>query len=462
MDNLYYSVHPFKNEVQSSFSFNEKTIKNAIRRIYEKKFNPVSEIEEGIFNETWNIFNQATDEGFGFRTYTDPDFDFYQKLRYNNAVFAAFRTHRFQNDMAAQLLDKDGKLKPFDQFEKDVQPIADHNVHQWLRTEYDTAVIRAHQAADWEQFRQVKDILPNLRWMPTTSINPDLIHKQYWSIRLTLPQDHPFWNHHRPGDRWNCKCSLEATDDAVTTESNVPKEKDKPDKGLDNNPGKDARIFSDTHPYIEHSNKGAEKAVDKFLKQQAIYTIDGKKQIPVLNGKNMQINQIVADVEKDIRMNKGFETGIVIDKNGKILVDKRGKSFSVEFSEEECKLMKDSIMTHNHPRGWKYEENKMGRIGSSFSGEDLMLAVSRDVAEIRAVTPNYTFVMRRPEKGWGVSLDDFRAAYNMENKKLKDEFAKRISKGTLTIEQANATHFHVLSKRISKKYNWEYVKGRTR
>jgi hypothetical protein len=37
--------------------------------------------------------------------------------------------------------------------------IADHQVYQWLQTEYDTAVIRAHQAADWKQFEREKDIL---------------------------------------------------------------------------------------------------------------------------------------------------------------------------------------------------------------------------------------------------------------------------------------------------------------
>jgi hypothetical protein len=39
----------------------------------------------------------------------------------------------------------------------------------------------------------------------------------------------------------------------------------KPDKGLDNNPGKDAKLFSDTHPYVENAYKGAEKAVKDFI-----------------------------------------------------------------------------------------------------------------------------------------------------------------------------------------------------
>jgi hypothetical protein len=271
MNNLYYQTHPFKNEVNTGFRFDEETVKAAIRRIYEKKFNPLTEIDEDVFNETWSLFNRATDEGFGIPDYGDPDYDFYQQIRYNNAVFSAFRTHRLQNDIAAGLLDENGKLKSFEQFSNDVQTITDHNVKHWLRTEYDTAILRAHQAADWVQFGKAKDILPNLRWMPTTSITPDLIHRRYWEAELTLPQEHPFWTKHRPGDRWNCKCSLEATDDPVKGKHVLDDDgQPEPDKGLDNNPGIDAKLFSDTHPYIENAYKGAEKAVGDFIEKNIL------------------------------------------------------------------------------------------------------------------------------------------------------------------------------------------------
>jgi len=259
-------------------------LKAAIRRIYEKKFNVSTDIEEGIFNETWNIFNKAVDEGFGAKTYSDPDFNFYQELRYNNAVFSAFLTHRLQNDIAAQLLDENGKLKSFNKFAEDVAPITDHNVKHWLRTEYDTAVLRAHQAADWRQFAEVADVLPNLRWMPTTSVKPDKVHRTYWEAKLTLPQTHPFWNEHRPGDRWNCKCYLEATDDPVTG-THVIEDKNQPEpaKGLDNNPGEDGKIFSDTHPYIENAYKGAEKAVDRFISEKILPLDDFSKTEDMFN-----------------------------------------------------------------------------------------------------------------------------------------------------------------------------------
>lgn len=40
-----------------------------------------------------------------------------------------------------------------------------------------------------------------------------------------------------------------------------------PHAGLDNNPCKDGRLFSDTHPYIAGAYKGAKKVVERFVKQ---------------------------------------------------------------------------------------------------------------------------------------------------------------------------------------------------
>jgi len=205
MQNLYYA----KGVSSSSMSFDDELLKKALKRIYEKEFNPITGIEENLFNEFLSTLNTALDKGFGTPAVNDRDYDFYQALRRNNAVFSAFKVHRMQNDIAAKLLDENGDLKPFNRFANDVQSITDHQCRKWLKTEYDTAIIRAHQAADWKQFEREADILPNLEWVKSTSIHPGEDHIIYWG--LVLPIHHPFWKEHRPGDRWNCKCSLRST-----------------------------------------------------------------------------------------------------------------------------------------------------------------------------------------------------------------------------------------------------------
>lgn len=251
----------------SGFAFDDEMMKRALKNIYSKEFHPMTDIEENLFSETWKAMNEATDKGFGIRQSSDPDYDFYQELRQNNAVFSAFKVHRAQNDMAAQLLDSNGKLKSFEKWSKDVQPIATHQMEHWLRTEYDTAITRAHQAADWRQFEREKDILPNLKWLPSTSIHPGADHKIYWGT--ILPVDHPFWKSHRPGDRWNCKCRLTSTDEPCTPVVGIPEggDDDKPADGLKENPGQTGELFDKSHPYVAQAYDGAEEAVNKFLKE---------------------------------------------------------------------------------------------------------------------------------------------------------------------------------------------------
>lgn len=151
--------------------------------------------------------------------------------------------------MADLLHDEKGNLKPFNQWRQDIDSIVSHHTNAWLRTEYNTAVIRAHRAADWQQFIDNADVMPNLRWMPTTSPKPENSHAVYWRNKLTLPVNDPFWNSHHPGDRWNCKCTLQQTDEPV----NPLPDNEEPTashRGLDNNPGKDGHLFNQTHPYF--------------------------------------------------------------------------------------------------------------------------------------------------------------------------------------------------------------------
>lgn len=271
----------------------------------------MTDIEINLFNEICDRINEAARKGLDESGAVDPDDDFRTAILRNNEVFAAFKVHRMQNDMARLLLDSNGNLKPFEQWRKEVMPIASHQVGQWLRTEYNTAVLRAHQAADWQQFEREKDVLPNLRWMPSTSVNPGKDHMVFWGT--VRPIDDPFWNEHRPGDRWNCKCDLSSTDDPVTEIPDFTR-KDNPHPGLDNNPGKDGKLFSDTHPYIANAYPGAKKAVERLMGKldavrEAEESIRGIIE-QIETGYTQGISVIIGNLSEDVRqflLKKGIE-----------------------------------------------------------------------------------------------------------------------------------------------------------
>lgn len=254
-----------RNEAETGINFSAEVLTKALQSIYDG-LNVEDDIQRDAFEEMLRIFNEAAVAGVLASKKTPPRMErFLEQLKYNNEVFSAFKVHRMQNDMAARMVDENGQLKPFDKWKRDIEDIADHYCNRWLQTEYDTAVLRAHQATDWLQFEDEKDVYPNVRWMPTTSPNPDQYHKQYWRVKLTLPIDHPFWKSHRPGDRWNCKCSLRQTDEPATTEAVADFKPIPSQPGLDNNPADDGKLFSDSHPYYTEAYPGAKKASDNII-----------------------------------------------------------------------------------------------------------------------------------------------------------------------------------------------------
>lgn len=258
VENLYRCET--EESVSVGFTFDESVIRAALRRIYKGDLDSLHDIEENLFNETWTALNKAAQEGY---VPISADDDFIDIIKQNNAVFSAFKVHRLQNDIAAQLLDEKGNLKSFERFSTDVQPITDHQCKRWLRTEYNTAVIRSHKATQWRQFLREKDIFPNIEWLPSSSIHPREVHRAFWG--LILPIEHPFWSEHQPGDDWNCKCGWAATDEEPTTLPEGWKRAAAPSPGLNGNPGVTGKLFSKTHPYIAKGHRFAKEAVEKFI-----------------------------------------------------------------------------------------------------------------------------------------------------------------------------------------------------
>ena len=257
VNRLYYGQHdlptPFRgkggsplNTATHAIGISADTLAEVLQSIYQREFNPKADIEPNLFRAIAGQLTEAVNEGAAPTLGSDP---MLHALRHSADVFSAFKTHRTQNDMAALLLDENGNLKPFERWQNDVQPIARHQCRSWLETEYNTAVLRARQAADWQQFEAEKDVLPNLKWLPSTSPNPGADHMPFWNT--ILPIDHPFWNQHRPGDRWNCKCELTSTAEPPTAAPDVPDGKGSdPQRGLKGNPGKTQAVFSQDHPYF--------------------------------------------------------------------------------------------------------------------------------------------------------------------------------------------------------------------
>ncbi len=206
--------------------------------------------------------NKAVDNGFGVVKWGEPDWEFINELKNNNAVFAAFKTHHLQKDLVSILHDGNGQAKPFNTFRKDCEPLIGQYNRNWLQTEHSTALKRSRIARQFKEYEQNKDLYANLRWVPSTAAHPREGHKEFYG--QIWAYDDTFWGHHMPGSLWGCQCGIEPTDERPT---NAPwtTETIKPDKGLSGNPAQTGKIFSEDNSYQEKVSKSESKKILKAV-----------------------------------------------------------------------------------------------------------------------------------------------------------------------------------------------------
>lgn len=229
------------------FTFDSSIIEKALENIRSRQLDTRTQIDKGLFSEVNRILSGGIDIAYDDKS--EDGSGFKKELLTNTEVFSAFKAHRMGRDIASQLLDGDGNVKPFRQFKKDTEGIVDHHVNAWLRTEYDTAIRRAHRAAEMRQFIAEADVFPNIEWLPSTAVNPREAHKPFY--HHIWPINDPFWEHHKPGDEWGCQCGWRSTDGPVTDNAELDGADSAPvSPGLGGDPAKTGQLFSDDHPYF--------------------------------------------------------------------------------------------------------------------------------------------------------------------------------------------------------------------
>ncbi len=156
------------------------------------------------------------------------------------------------------------------------------------------------------------------------------------------------------------------------------------------------------------------------------------------NGKSL------SDVENRIRTQNFESAALYID--GKQVFFKDGEASRVSFTFEEAKLMRDGVLTHNHPGG------------RSFSPADFRIFNNTKMKEIRAVS-----------REWNYSLTNNRGNINEArlNKIMKDadkvvrtRFGRLVDNDEMTVEFANANHHHEVNLIVAAKTGFTYKRSK--
>ena len=232
----------------------------ALKKIYTGQYS--GEFPEEFWKITASKLNEAVKSEFG---------NAFQPLKnqlvYQNGVFAAFKskvqTQTLENLMAAS------KAKTFTDFAAEVQSVVkDYNINH-LKAEWNTAKKAVRSAKNWAKALEDSDLCPNIEYLASTAKDPRDVHKPYYG--MIRPIDDPIWGSILPPSDWGCQCGWRTTDKNVTQK---PHTQPPPEPGLDNNPGKDGALISQTHPHIVAGKKQA----GAILKQNIVemYGIDPK------------------------------------------------------------------------------------------------------------------------------------------------------------------------------------------
>lgn len=282
MDELYQcecpSCQKIRNESASSFELTQEEQYAILRFIYDRELDASEDIQRDLWLHTRKFLDDAVDRAFSL--HVEENRDFVEELKRNNAVFAAFKTHREQNDLAAMLVDEAGNPRSFNDFRRATAPILQEYNVNWLHTEYLTAIHSARTAELFKRFERDKDLFPNVRWLPSRAADPREAHRLFYYQVRSLGD--PWWLTHYPGCLWRCQCDVENTADPVThrgRQAVAPGNQDVEDgqtasaPGLDQNPAFTGSLFSQSHPYIANAYPGAREAVARFIEEERKYTL---------------------------------------------------------------------------------------------------------------------------------------------------------------------------------------------
>jgi uncharacterized protein with gpF-like domain len=243
----------------------------------------------------------------------------YQALEQHIYRFSAAKSYQEMKSMSEALV-KDGKPVSFADFKEQASKIAGTYRGDWLRTEYEQALITANRSKDYLNQTQLKDSFPTWQYKTRADGHVREAHRVLHDMKLAA--NDPVWSRIYPPNGWRCRCYVKPLpDDAPSNdrgEEAIGKLKGSIDKngvseldkmikqGYDSNHAAMGTVFPENHPYwngapTEVLKKAELMAPTSFDRVHTSENGSGfidmhKSHSKVDRQKNMPIAKILADV----------------------------------------------------------------------------------------------------------------------------------------------------------------------
>lgn len=208
--------------------------------MHDGKLKP-EDLNQEIITRTYNDLAEGAKKGYGkdwIKFPKDGKGTLPNELKKNIYAFSGAKTYAQLEQINQLLFDKDGKLRPFNEFSVLAKKVnRQYNVN-YLQAEYQTARTAAQMAEKWERLQETKDLFPNLKYR---SVGDGLVRPEHERLNgIIKPIDDAFWSKYYPPLDWRCRCDVVATAEDATND----KEEDLPKPNFGGNVAKDKEIFT--------------------------------------------------------------------------------------------------------------------------------------------------------------------------------------------------------------------------
>lgn len=155
-----------------------------------------------------------------------------------------------------------------------------------------------------------------------------------------------------------------------------------------------------------------------------------RKPLKVVPDPGQSLVKAIAKRENEIRALDVEWLSAWDPKTGDMLINRTDNAArSVGVPKEQLPLLRNAVVTHNHPGG------------SSFSNSDIGTAIQFNLAEIRAVGREYDYALKRPDTGWPDQTQVLATARRVL-REIASEQLIRAARGEISSRQAGQVISH--------------------
>lgn len=265
------------------FSHWDSIIDRIAKDLHEGKIKP-EDLDEESIKTTYNELYNAGKKGYGKDWVSFPadgKGDLPNELKKNLYMFSGAKIYSQLEKLNQLLYDKDGKLRPYNEFEVYARKINRDYNRNYLQAEWQTARTAAQMAQKWERMQEDKDLFPNLEFR---TVGDDRVREDHAQLDgIIKPIDDAFWAKYYPPLDWRCRCNVMPT--AAEPRGEVPD--DMPDPNFQGNVALDGEIFTEKGSFFKLINTN-----ENALRNQELFKLNAPYEIMYkgINGKVVKRN----------------------------------------------------------------------------------------------------------------------------------------------------------------------------